>query len=95
MQGTLCGLVDRLIKIHTGGTNQLGDNNTFRAIDNERSLVRHHREVADEYGLRFNFTSIVVHELRCHIQRSRVVNVFFFALINGVLHLFEAGLRQR
>ena len=47
-------------KIHTGGTNQLGNHHPFHAIDDKSSPGSHHRKIAEiNFGL-FGFFGPVV-----------------------------------
>ena len=95
VQRALGGGVDRLVEVHARGANQLGDDDTLGAVDDEGALVGHHREVADEDGLGLNFAGLGVGELRGHVQRCRVVDVLFLGLVDGGLHVVEAWLRER
>ena len=95
VQRTLRGLINSLVKVDTRGTYQLRNNNTLGAVDNEGAFIGHHWEVTNENSLGLNFLGVVVDELCRDIQRCRVVNVFFLALIDGVFHRLKAWLRQR
>src|SRR5699024_11455336 len=91
----LRGLINSLVEVNTWGTNQLGDNNTLGAVDDKGAFISHHWEITNEDGLGFNFLGVVVNELCRDIKRSRVVDVLFLALIDGVFHRLKAWLRQR
>src|SRR5207249_2346055 len=57
------GLVDALVEVHTGRPDQLADHHALGPVDDERALLRHHREVAHEHRLALDLTGVVVDEL--------------------------------
>ena len=69
----------------TGRTNELRNNNALSAVDYKRSLFGHHREVAHEDGLFFNFASRRVHETRTHEDRRGEGHVLLFAFLHREL----------
>src|SRR5699024_5788448 len=95
VQRTLRRLINSLVEVNTWGTNQLGDNNTLGAVDDEGAFISHHWEITNEDGLGFNFLGVVVNELCRDIKRSRVVDVLFRALVPSVFHRLKASVRQR
>ena len=88
-------LVERGLEIHARATDQLRHDNTLGAVDDEGSLFGHQREVAHEHCLGLDFTGLVVHELGLYIERSGVGLAAFLALVDGVLLVFEVGVRER
>ncbi|CAB4791838.1 unannotated protein [freshwater metagenome] len=66
-------------------TNQLAHHDTLGAVDDEGALFGHHREVAHEDGLLFDFAGVAVHEPGAHKDGRRIGHVLFFALGHGEL----------
>jgi hypothetical protein len=66
-------------------TNELRDDDTLGAVDDERASVRHHREVTHEDGLFLDFTRGGVHEATAHENRRGIRHVLFFALLHREL----------
>ena len=66
-------------------TNQLRHDDALGAVDDERALVGHHREVTHEHRLLFDLTGVRVHEPRPHENRRGVGHVLFFALLHREL----------
>src|SRR6476469_9277455 len=52
------GLVEVLVEVDTGGTNELADDDPLGAVDDEGALARHHREVTHEDGLRLDLAGL-------------------------------------
>ena len=94
VQGTLGRGVDGGVEVHARGADELGNNDTLRAVDDERALVGHHREVTDEDRLGLDLTRHGVGEFRSHVQRCRVVDVLILRLVDGGLHVIETGFGQ-
>jgi len=88
-------LVGRLLEVDARGTHELADHDALGAVDDERALVRHQREVAHEHRLALDLAGVVVHELRRHEQRGRVGEVLVLALLGGVLGLLEPVVAER
>jgi len=95
VQRALGGLVDGLIEVDARRAHQLRNNDTLSSVDDERTLVRHHREVTDEDSLALDLTGLAVGELRGDVEGSRVVDVLILGLIHGVLDGVEPWVRQR
>jgi len=64
-------------------------------VDDERALLRHHREVTHEHRLALDLTSVVVDELGRDEQRGRVGHVLVFALVDRCLDLVKTGVGER
>ena len=45
------GLVDGVVEVHPGRTNELGHHDPLGPVDDESALVGHHREVTHEHRL--------------------------------------------
>src|SRR6202020_340986 len=78
-------LVDLTVEVHAGRTDKLADHNALSAVDDERALAGHEREVAHEDRLALDLTGRVVDELRRDEHRRGVRHVLVFALLIGVL----------
>ena len=97
VQRLLGGLVDALVEVDARRADQLGHHDALGAVDDERALLGHHREVAHEHRLALDLAGVVVDELGRDEQRGRVRHVLVFALVDRGLDLVEArvGERQR
>ena len=84
---TLTGLVNGAVVIDAGRTDDLGDDNSFRTVDDEGTLFGHEREVAHEDGGLFYFTGELVGETDVHLEGSGEVYVAFLAFFDGVFRL--------
>jgi hypothetical protein len=67
---------------------------TLGAVDDERALLGHEREVAHEHGLGLDLTGEVVHELGLDVQRGGVGLAALLALVDGVLLGLEERARE-
>ncbi len=76
----LAGLED-----HAGRPHQLGDDDPLGAVDHERALVGHHREVPHEDRLLLDLTGLGVDEPRAHEDRRGVGHVLLLALLHREL----------
>src|SRR4051812_33211059 len=83
-------LVQGLVEVDARAADQLRDDDTLGAVDDERALVRHDREVAHEHRLALDLAGGVVHELGGDEQRRRVGHVLVLALFEGRLDVLEA-----
>ena len=88
------GAVRRRLEVRTGRADQLGDDDALRAVDDERALRGHEREVAHEHRLRLDLAGVVVHELRGDEQGRGVGHVPLLALVDRVLGGLEAVLAE-
>ena len=77
--------LERLISFLRTFGSYFENDNTLSAVDNERSSIRHHREVTHEDGLLLDFTRCGVHEAAAHENRRCIRHVLFFALLHGEL----------
>ena len=68
-----------------GAADELGDDDALGAVDDERSLVGHHREVAHEHRLFLDLTGVLVHEPGAHEDRRAVGHVLLLALLHREL----------
>ena len=74
---------------------ELGHDDTLGAVDDERALLGHEREVAHEDGLGLDLTGEVVHELGVDVERRGERLAALLALVDRVLGLFELRARER
>src|SRR5580698_2429893 len=77
-------LVDLAVEVHTRRPDELADDDTLGAVDDEGALAGHEREVAHEHGLALDLTGGVVDELRRDEHRGGVRHVLVLALLVGV-----------
>ena len=68
-----------------GAAHELADDDPLGAVDDERALLRHDREVAHEHRLLFDLAGVAVHEPGPHEHGRRVGHVLLFALLDGEL----------
>ncbi len=77
--------------IDTGRTDQLADDDSFRAIDHKGAGRGHQRKVAHEDFLFLDFPlRFLVIKAYAHPQRCRIVRVVLLALFDGILDLISA-----
>ena len=84
------GLVERAVEVDARRPDELGDHDPLGAVDDERALAGHHREVTHEDGLALDLAGLVVDELGGDEQRGRVGHVLVLALLLVRLDLVEA-----
>ena len=83
------GLVDRLVEVDPGGTHQLAHHDPLGAVDDERPVGGHHREVAQEDLLLLDLPGGAVDEAGRHEEGARVVGVALLGLVDGQGGLIE------
>ena len=84
------GLVERAVEVDARRADELADHDALGAVDDERALAGHHREVTHEHRLDLDLAGGVVGELRGDEQRGRVGHVLVLALLDGRLDVLEA-----
>ena len=84
-------LVFRFKSVNARASDNLADDNTFRAVDNERTRFRHKRKIAHKDFLLDNFTRFVVGKPCPDFKRNRIGCVTVFTLFNGVFRLAFEG----
>ena len=90
----LVGLVHLVAVIHTGRTNDLGDNDTLSAIDHEGTAIGHHGEIAHEDVLLGNDLRLGIAQTDPHLDGLCVGSVPVPAFLDGVLCLVFHGIVQ-
>ena len=70
--------------INTGGTNQLGNNDTLCTVDDEGAAWCHDRKITHKDVLLFYLSGFLVQQACTNAQRSRIGRVTLFALFDGV-----------
>ncbi len=83
----LAGLIAGEAVVDARRTDELGDNDTLRAVDDERTGVGHEGHIAHIDFLLLDLTGLDVAELHAHAQRGGVCGIALLALCNGVLGL--------
>ena len=76
-------LLRRILWLHQVGAwapDELGDDHPFGAVDDERALIGHHREVAHEDRLFPDLARVLVHEPDHHRERCLVGEILLAAL---------------
>ena len=68
-----------------GAAHELRHDDALGAVDDERALLGHHREVAHEDGLLFDLARVAVHEPGAHEDRRAVGHVLLLALLDREL----------
>ena len=78
-----CGVVD------ARRANELGDDDTLGAVDDEGAAIGHEREVAHEDLLLLDLAGLFVDEAHLDEEGRLVGHVLLFALLDGVLRITE------
>ena len=85
--GALTGLIYIGSVVHTGGTDELGNDNSLSTVDDEGSAFGHQREFTHvNIGL-LDLAGLLVGEAYVYLKGGGVVYVTLLALLNGVLGL--------
>ena len=84
-----------LVEVDAGRADELRDDDTLGAVDDERALAGLEREVAHEDRLGLDLTGLVVHELGLDVERGGVRLAALLALLDGVLLGLEVRVRER
>ncbi len=79
--------VDILLKVHAGGPHKLAYNDTLRAVEHERTIVRHLGEIAKENRFLNLDVVVPVGKTNHNSERRRIRGVTLFALLNGIVGL--------
>src|SRR4051794_26099335 len=85
-------LLRRVLRLHEVGarrTDELRDDDALGAVDDERAVLGHHREVAHEDRLLADLARLLVDEADRHRKRSLVGQVLLTALLDGELRRAE------
>ena len=85
----LAQLIDRAGKIHAGRTHELADDHALRAVDDERALLGHEREIAHKYRLLLDFARFLIYKAHCHAQRGAIVDIPLLAFFDGVFRMVK------
>ena len=92
--GVLVGLVHLVAVVHAGAADDLGNNDTLCAVDDEGAAIGHHREIAHEDFLFLDFVGLGVAQAHPNLDGLGVGSVPLFALLDGVLGLVFHGVVQ-
>ncbi len=88
-QGAAGGAVGGRFEIHTRGANQLRDDDAFRAVDDERPLVGHLGEIAQENVLLDRLGDFRPSQEHRNIQRAGIGQIPFDAFFNRMFRFSE------
>ena len=94
VDGLVGGLVALSREVDTRGTDQLADDNALGTVDDERTALRHKREVAHEDFLLLHLARLAVDVADFREKRRLVGDVLFLAHVNAVLRLAELVLAE-
>ncbi len=83
------GAVTVAVEVHARRTDQLGDDHTLGAADDEGAVRGLQREIAHEHGLGLDFAGVAVLEFGVHVQRRGVGVVLLLAFLHGVARFLE------
>ena len=83
-------LVNGFIIIRAWRTNELADDNAFRAVNNESTVGSHEGEIAHKDFLITNFPFRTIMELNANTNRSSVSAVTSFTFIEGIFRLAKS-----
>ena len=90
----LIGLVHLVAVVHARAADDLGNNDTLCAVDDEGAAIGHHREIAHEDFLFLDFVGLGVAQAHPNLDGLGVGSVPLFALLDGVLGLVFHGVVQ-
>ncbi len=82
--GLLTGFIDCTLVVHTGRTDNLRNDDTFRTIDNERTVIGHQREITDVNLALLHFTGFLIGQTYEQLQRGGIVCVTLFAFLHRI-----------
>ena len=86
------GLVRLLVKVNTGRTDDLRDDNALGAVDDERAARGHEREIAHEDLLFLDLLGLTVAQTHADLQRGGVCGVTRLALLLRILGRLVHGI---
>lgn len=78
-------LVEHFVVVHARASDKLGYDDALCTVDDERTRIRHEREIAHKHFLFNHFAGFVVGEASLHLERNSIRSVAVFALFDGVL----------
>ena len=92
--GMLVGLIHFVAVVHTGGPDDLGDDDTLRAVDDKGAAVGHYREISHEDLLLLDFVCLGIAQANPHLDGLGVGSVPLLAFLDGILGLVFHGIIQ-
>ena len=90
----LVSLVHLMAVVHAGAADDLGNDDTLRAVDHKGAAVCHHGEIAHENVLFLDFVGLGVAQAHPDLDGLGVGSVPLLALLDGVLGLVLHGVIQ-
>ena len=92
--GVLVGLVHLVAVVHAGGTDDLGDDDALRAVDDEGAAVGHEGEISHEDFLLLDFAGLLVAQPHLDLDGPGIGGVALLAFLHGILGLVVHGVVQ-
>ena len=89
--GVLIGLIHLVAVVHTGAADDLGDDDTLAAVDDEGAAVGHNGELTHEDLLLLDLIGGGVAQADPHLHGPGIGGVSVDALFNGILGLVPHG----
>ena len=84
--------VGGLVVVHAGAADDLGDDDTLRAVYDKRTAGGHEREIAHEYLLLLDLLGLKIAQTHADLQRCGIRCVACLALFFRVLGLLVHGI---
>ena len=81
----LVGLVDLVTEVDAGASDDLGDDDALRAVDDEGAAVGHEREIAHEDLLLLDLVGLFVVQTHANLDGLGVRRVALLAFLHGIL----------
>ena len=76
--------------VDTGRTNQLADDNTFRAVDHKSTGLSHQRKIAHENLMLTDLFLLLVIKANLNLKRCCECSISLFTLFDRILHVVFA-----
>ena len=84
----LAGLVDAFAVIYAGAAHELADDDALAAVDDERAVFGHQREIAHEYFGFLHFARLVIGQADEHLERRCVGHIALATFFQRILRRF-------
>ena len=84
----LAGLVDAFAVIYAGAAHELADDDALAAVDDERAVFGHQREIAHEYFGFLHFARLVIGQANEHLERRCVGHIALATFFQRILRRF-------
>ena len=80
----LAGLINALAVIYTGAAHELADDNALAAVDDERAVFGHQREIAHEYFGFLDLARFIVGQANENLERGGIRHVALTAFLKRI-----------